>query len=95
MRHKRLPRRPFWYNLDPIWGPYLGYLGWLMGAQGALFGNRFAGTNLGSHLVPNWEDLGLENVRFLYHCRQNRGWQKINKNSDAFGVHFGSILRPL
>ena len=46
---------------------------------------------------PNGRTSELENVRFLYNCRQNRGLAEINKelNSDAFGVDFGSILRPL
>ena len=72
----------------------MGCLGWLVGAQGALFGDRFLDTYLGSHVVPKWEDVGLENVRCLYNGCQN---QKINKElkSDAFGVDLGSILRLL
>ena len=88
-----------------IWTPFrvplgalCGLFGMAGGCLGGSFWRSFSGHLFGVTFGPQMAGLqGWKMCVFYVTVAKIEVWQKINKelNSDAFGVDFGSILRPL
>ena len=79
-------------------GALCGLFGMAGGCLGGSFWRSFSGDVFGVTFGPPMAGLqGWKMCVFYLTVAKIKVWQKINKefNSDAFGVDFGTILRPL